>query len=97
VNGISELMVSQVEMDDRTCEKAAEQRRKKFLTCFPVFITWRCLPCAYSIHLISLEARGTIRFRKREKSVTVVCPASRSIKYIGSNCKIVLCFTGNFM
>lgn len=69
-----------VEMEDRTQEKAAEHRRKKFPTCFPVFITWRCLPFAYSIHLISLEARRTMCFRKKEKkSVPVVCSASEAL------------------
>lgn len=68
-------------------------RRGKFLTSFPVFITWRRLPSAHSIYLLSLEAGRLVHFRMTEKSVTD-CSLScfRSVKYFGSSCKTVFCF-----
>lgn len=68
----------------RNCKTGPERsqqccRRGKFLTSFPVFITWRRLPSAHSIHLLSLEARRLVHFRMTEKSVTVICPASEAL------------------
>lgn len=95
MNSTSGLTLSQVELKDRTREKAAVWQTGKFLTCFPVFITWRCLPCAHSIHLLSLEARGLIHFRKRENSVTSSQSCFRGIKCFGSSCKTSFGFRGN--
>lgn len=54
-------------------------QKGKFLTSFPVFITWRRLPSAHSVHLLSLEARRLVHYRMTERSVTVVCPASEAL------------------
>lgn len=64
VKSVLGLILSQLEV--RAGEKAAVWQTGKLLTCFPVFLTWRCLPRAHSIHLLSLEARGLIHFRKRK-------------------------------
>lgn len=95
MNSISGLTLSQVELKDRTRETAAMWQIGKFLTCFPVFITWRCLPRAHSIHLFPLEARGLIHFRKRENSVTSSQSCFRGIKCFGSSCKTSLGFREN--